>query len=73
MSRAVRVAEDLLGAYQHTIDSLTLRPGPRGSFDVAVDGELLFSKYAAGRHAERGEVLALFSAVVGPDVRPYGT
>ena len=69
----MRVAEDLLGAYQHTIETLTLRPGPRGSFDVAVDGKLLFSKHASGRHASAREVLELFSALVGPDVRRYGT
>ena len=69
----MRVAEDLLGAYQHRIETLTLRPGPRGSFDVSVDGKLLFSKHATGRHADRGEVLALFSAVVGPGVHRYGT
>lgn len=69
----MRVAEDLLGAYQHTIETLTLRPGPRGSFDVAVDGKLLFSKHASGRHAERGEVLELFEGLIGSDVRRYGT
>jgi len=31
LSRAVRVAEDLLGTYQHRIDGLTLTPGPNGS------------------------------------------
>ncbi len=67
------VAEDLLGTYQHRIDALTLRPGPTGIFDVAVNGELIFSKKAAGRHAEPGEVLELFKAIVGPGVRAYGT
>ncbi len=67
------VAEDLLGAYQHRIDGLTLVPGPKGIFDVAVDGELIFSKHAAGRHAEPGEVLESFTAIVGPDVARYGT
>ena len=67
------VAEDLLGTYQHRIDALTLVPGPRGVFDVAVDGRLLFSKHEVGRHAQPDEVLELFRAVIGPDVRPYGT
>ena len=69
----MRVAEDLLGSYQHRIDGLTLVPGPRGIFDVTVNGELIFSKYAKGRHADPGEVLASFRAIVGPDVRPYGS
>jgi selenoprotein W-related protein len=69
----VRVAEDLLGSYQHRIDGLTLVPGPRGIFDVTVNGDRIFSKFAAGRHAQPGEVLDAFRALVGPDVRPYGT
>ena len=40
---------------------------------MAVDGELIFSKHASGRHAQPGEVLALFTAIIGPDVRRYGT
>ena len=69
----MRAAEDLLGSYQHRIDGLTLLPGPRGIFDVSVNGDLIFSKYAAGRHAEPGELLESFRAIVGPDVRVYGT
>ena len=66
------VAEDLLGSYQHRIDALTLAPGPTGTFDVTVNGELVFSKHAAGRQAEPGEVLQLFRGVVGPGVPVYG-
>jgi len=69
----VRVAEDLLGAYQHKIDGLTLIPGPKGIFDVAVNGEIIFSKHAAGHHAGPGEVLKTFSALVGPGVATYGS
>jgi len=69
----VRVAEDLLGNYQHHIDALTLIPGPKGIFDVGVDGELIFSKFAAGRHAEPDEVLTAFKSIIGPGVAPYGT
>ena len=69
----MRVAEDLLGDYQHRIDGLTLIPGPRGIFDVTVNGELIFSKFAVGRHAQPGEVLEAFRAIVGPDVRAYGS
>jgi len=68
----VRVAEDLLGIYQHRIDGLTLVPGPKGIFDVTVNGELIFSKYATGRHAEPGEVLESLRAIVGPRVKAYG-
>ncbi len=66
----MRVAEELLGSYQHRIDGLTLIPGPRGIFDVTINGELIFSKYAVNRHARPSEVLDSFRALVGPDVRP---
>ncbi len=69
----MRVAEDLLGAYQHKIDGLTLTPGPKGIFDVAVNGEIIFSKHAAGRHADPGEVLETFTALVSPGVATYGS
>jgi selenoprotein W-related protein len=56
----VRTAHDLLHDYQHVIAELTLVTGSKGVFDVTVDGELIYSKHATGRHAEPGEVLELF-------------
>lgn len=32
-----------------------------GVFEVAVDGQLIFSKKALGRHAEPGEILTLMA------------
>lgn len=62
---------DLLSNYQHVIDDLRLVTGDKGAFEVTVDGELLYSKHAAGRHAEDGEVLELFTELVG-DIKRYG-
>jgi selenoprotein W-related protein len=67
----VRTVADLLHDYQHVIESLTLRTGSGGVFDVVVDGELLWSKKAAGRHAEPGEVLDAFRARYGEGVPVY--
>lgn len=64
-------ASDLLHHYQHVIDELTLATGSKGVFDVEVDGELLYSKHATGRHAEPGEVLALFRERIVPDVSVF--
>ncbi|GEM_PF-1031049 len=36
----------------------TLIQGHSGVYDVTVDGDLVFSKYAEGRHAEDGEIVA---------------
>ena len=33
--------------------------GSRGIFDVKVDGRLVFSKFATGRHAAPGEIVRL--------------
>ena len=41
---------------RHPIEIVELVPSGKGIFDVEVDGELVFSKYKAGRHVEPGEV-----------------
>lgn len=67
----MRTVEDLLRDYQHVIESLEVVSGSGGVFTVEVDGEVLFSKAAAGRHAEPGEVLRLFRERVVPGVPVY--
>ena len=66
------VARDLLASYQHVIADLRLVTGDNGVFNVTVDGDLLYSKAQTGRHAEPGEVLELFTDLMGPDVPRYG-
>ncbi len=65
--------QDLLANYQHVIEDLRLVTGSKGIFDVTVNGDVIYSKGQTGRHADDGEVLALFTELVGPDVRRYGT
>jgi predicted Rdx family selenoprotein len=67
----VSAANDILGQYQHVVDSLTLTTGSKGVFDVTVDGEILYSKAVTGRHAEPGEVLELFTEKYGEGVTRY--
>ena len=64
-------ANDLLSTYQHVIASLTLVTGSKGVFDVEVDGDMLYCKHTTGRHAEPGEVLALFRELYAQGVTPY--
>ncbi len=64
-------ARDLLHDYQHVVESLSLVTGGAGVFDVVVDGDVLYSKRETGRHAEPGEVLALFRERYAADVAPY--
>ena len=63
---------DLLSDYQHVIEELRLVTGDDGAFEVVVDGNLVYSKHATGRHAEPGEVLDLFTNLIGSDVPRYG-
>ncbi len=56
---ATRLAAELKEAFN--IEA-TLTQGHSGVYDVTVDGEVIFSKYAEGRHAEEGEILAMLHA-----------
>lgn len=64
---------DLLTNYQHVIAETTTIGGAKGIFDVIVDGDMLYSKFDTGRHAEPGEVLELFTQKYGEGVARYGT
>ena len=63
---------DLLSNYQHVIEEIRLVTGDNSAFEVVVDGNLVYSKHATGRHAEPGEVLNLFTDLMGSDVPRYG-
>jgi len=67
----VGAARELLHDYQHVIADLTFVTGSKGVFDVVVDGRTLYSKHETGRHAEQGEILALFREQYATDVTPY--
>jgi|TARA_B100000929_G_scaffold122886_1_gene97284 selenoprotein W-related protein len=67
----VSAVSDLLTDYQHVIDDIRLVTGDNGAFEVVVDGELVYSKHATGRHAEPGEVLGIFRDILGADVPVY--
>lgn len=42
--------------FERDIDSLTLVPSSGGVFEVTVDGDLVYSKNASGRHPQYDEV-----------------
>jgi selenoprotein W-related protein len=67
----VSAAHDLLHDYQHVIAELRLVTGSKGVFDVVVDGDVLYSKGATGRHAKPGEVLELFRNRFAANVEVY--
>ena len=59
--------------YQHVVEELRLVTGSKGVFDVTVDGDVIYSKRAEGRHAQPGEVLERFRTLLPAGTREYGT
>jgi selenoprotein W-related protein len=55
----------LLEEFEQDISDLKLVPSRGGVFEVVVDGDLLYSKKATGRHAEHDEVLKLLRERAG--------
>ena len=55
---------DLLKNFEPEIESLTLIPSDGGRFEVAVNGEMVYSKLSTSRHAEPGEVVNLISKII---------
>jgi selenoprotein W-related protein len=66
--RAVGLTDELLQGGAPIIEMIELLPSSKGRFEVRVDGELIFSKAALGRHAEPGEAAALVRERFGPEV-----
>jgi selenoprotein W-related protein len=50
------MTETLLKEFEPDIESWELIPDDGGVYEVTVNGELVFSKKALGRHAEIGEI-----------------
>lgn len=47
--RAGWMAQELLSTFDGDLETVTLRPGTGGVFDVRLDGEMLWSRKAEGR------------------------
>ena len=62
--RVTNLSAEILGEreIEHFVASWALIPSSGGCFEVEVNGELIFSKKALGRHAEPGEVRGLLVA-----------
>lgn len=48
----------MLEEFEQDIEDLTLIPSMGGVFEVEVDGDLLYSKKATGKHADDEDLLA---------------
>lgn len=67
----LRAAQELVKNYQHVLDEIVLEMGSKGTFEIEVDGDTLFSKQELERHPEPGEVLDRFRQYVGDEVQTY--
>lgn len=56
LPRATWLAQELLNTFQEHTDALELVPGRGGTLDIAVNGEVVFSKKEAGRYPELREL-----------------
>ena len=50
------MVDKLLEEFEHDIGNFTLIPSRGGVFEVAVDGDLIYSKKATGQHADYEDV-----------------
>ena len=51
--------------YQPEIETFSLIPSDRGRFELEVNGELIYSKAATGRHIQEGEATELLREYLG--------
>ena len=56
------MTEELLTEFEPQVASWKLIPSKGGVFEVTVNGDLVYSKKATGRHAEIDEVRKLLQA-----------
>ena len=64
--RASWMAQELLSTFVGDIESLTLKPGTGGVFDIHLDEELLWSRKAQGRFPEITELKQLLRDRIDP-------
>jgi selenoprotein W-related protein len=59
------MVDQLLGEFEHSLDSITLIPSSGGVYEVIVGDDLVYSKKETGRHAEYEEVAEPIRGKVG--------
>ena len=65
--RAAWTAQELLTTFEDEIGGVMLKPGTGGAFVVRVDGDIIFSRKDAGRHAEISQLKQLLRDRVAPE------
>lgn len=66
--RAGWMAQELLLTFGERLGEVALVPGRGGIFEVRLDGELLFSRKAAGRFPETKEIKQMLRDRIAPEM-----
>jgi selenoprotein W-related protein len=67
LARATWLAQELLSTFEAELGEVALLPSAEaGRFEVRLAGETIFSRRAAGRHADAGELKRLVRDRVAP-------
>jgi len=66
--RAGWMAQELLLTFGDRLGEVALVPGQGGIFEVRLDGELLFSRKAAGRFPESSEIKQMVRDRIDPEM-----
>jgi selenoprotein W-related protein len=69
--RAAWMAQELLTTFEGELGEVALVPGTGGTFQVWLDGELIFSRNEAGRFPESKELKQLIRDRIAPE-KPLG-
>lgn len=60
------LATEILSRWAPIMRTVDLRSGDHGRFEITLDGKLVFSKAAAHRFPEPGEVTRIIETKLGP-------
>jgi selenoprotein W-related protein len=71
LDRVVEFHKDVLLYWGPIIKSVETVPLSWGMFEVFLNGELIFSKWALERHAEEGELVEILRERIGPELSGY--
>jgi selenoprotein W-related protein len=66
LARAAWLAQELLTTFAEDLGEVALQPGTGGVLEVRLDGELLFSRAAAGRFPEPKELKQVIRDRIAP-------
>ncbi len=67
LTRACWLAQELLISFEDALGEVALLPAPSGSFEVSLDGQVLFSRRAEGRFPEPKELKQLIRDRIDPE------